>query len=366
MQDLACVGGILVDGNWLYWLEADFDDQSRFQPGTIKRRSLSDGSVTVLADGIKGSGSFTVSDGTLYYTHFGTWHYEANKRWYDADGGVYRIALPPEPTPAHAKAKQEPKPEAKPEAKPAPTAAQVPPSGQEARPAVDIPPCTKDCGTLSWNYHEGIGVPRDYTKAFALARRGCDAGEFSSQPCQILGWYYEAGDGVAKDMAVAISYYNRGCDHDEPWGCAHLGWSYFNGTGVGKDMSAAAGYFKRSCDRASVGCGTLSWMHHEGDGATRDYAQAVMLAKRGCDAAEHVSQPCQVLGYYYEVGHGVAIDHSRALSLYQQSCAAGESWGCAHLGWAYENAVGTTKDPIQAKANLAKACRLGITTVCTR
>src|SRR5205823_2278372 len=59
------------------------------------------------------------------------------------------------------------------------------------------PACERDCGALSWNYHEGIGVPKDYTKAAAIAARGCESGDHAGTgSCQALGFYFELGHGL--------------------------------------------------------------------------------------------------------------------------------------------------------------------------
>ena len=249
-----------------------------------------------------------------------------------------------------------------------PPAAPPPPAAQPPQPpvSVDAAICSGDCGGRSWTLHEGIGVPRDYAKAFALAQHGCEISEFTSQPCQVLGYYYEMGHGVAQDLPRAVALYRKGCDGREAWGCFHLGWSYFNGVGVNKDPAMGARYIGQGCEMGSVGCGTISWMLHEGTGVPRDYTRAVALAQRGCDIKEFASQPCQVLGVYYELGHGVPRDLARAVALYRQGCEGGEGWGCAHLGWSYLNGAGVTKDAVEARRLLDKACAMAIPMACAQ
>lgn len=99
----------------LYWTETRFPHTR--QDGTydgpfvssIKRIALDTGKITILAEGLRGTTSFTIDGDTLFYTESGTQSYQpsTNSTAYHQDGAVFSMSLPARPRAIQAKPTRE-------------------------------------------------------------------------------------------------------------------------------------------------------------------------------------------------------------------------------------------------------------------
>ena len=126
------------------------------------------------------------------------------------------------------------------------------------------------CIAASNMYAGGQGVPADAGRAFAAARRGCDAVPRPS---------------AARDYPRVLSCYN-------------LGLKYEKGTGVPADPAAAAKAYERSFSAAAAFC-------QEGD-----------------------AESCYVAGMSHALGRGTPKDTRRARAVFEKACAAGQKASC--------------------------------------
>lgn len=84
------------------------------------------------------------------------------------------------------------------------------------------------CVNLGVQYGEGRGVPRDYGKAFELAKRACDSSaaapndKHAGAGCHNLAELVRDGTGTKKDRARAIELFRRGCQAEIPDSCQQL------------------------------------------------------------------------------------------------------------------------------------------------
>jgi serine/threonine-protein kinase len=106
------------------------------------------------------------------------------------------------------------------------------------------------CSQLSWIYDNGLGFPKDHSRALTYSNKACDEG--TPVECWESGLAYEMGDnGVAQDYALSAAYMAKACNGGEYVGCGHLGVFYENGEGVPKDADKAKGLLGSACNHGS-------------------------------------------------------------------------------------------------------------------
>lgn len=145
------------------------------------------------------------------------------------------------------------------------------------------------CLEIARMANEGIGSPRDVTKAKGFLRLACDGGSrrachqmltFEPEPatqleidhvighhqlecmesqrrdeCAILGDIYRLGEFVRPDLRRAAILYARACDADDPVGCNNLGAMRALGEGSHHDEAEAKVLFTKACSYGSrEGC----------------------------------------------------------------------------------------------------------------
>jgi len=96
-------------------------------------------------------------------------------------------------------------------------------------------------------YEFGIGVARNYKKAFELYKKAGVEGHSVAKV--YVGYCYERGIGVKKSYARAISIYNDCLTKDEDavnLANLYLGLCYYHGVGVKSDLGKAKQFFKNS------------------------------------------------------------------------------------------------------------------------
>jgi TPR repeat protein len=138
---------------------------------------------------------------------------------------------------------------------------------------------------LAVMYLNGLSVPRDYGKAFLLAR-GAAAGRHIAS-YYLMGYLYENGYGVGRDYREAVKWYEKGARmHGDRKAQAALGTLYTEGLGVPADHAMAVHWFSKAARQG-------------------DAYGAYALARA------------------YETGKGVAADSGRALHWYRKSAEGG-------------------------------------------
>ena len=81
----------------------------------------------------------------------------------------------------------------------------------------------------------------------------CYKGNVSA--CNYLGWLYVEGLGVKKNYSKAFKYFKLACNKENGAGCNNLGILYERGLGVKKNYKKALKFFKISCDKGlNLGC----------------------------------------------------------------------------------------------------------------
>ena len=101
---------------------------------------------------------------------------------------------------------------------------------------------------LGLNYCMGIGVKRDYKKAFKILSAAAEKGHSDAQ--YNLGLLYLNGHGVKKNTADAIKWYRKAAEQGNSLAQFNLGVCYDTGEGVPRDEVEAAKWYRKAAEKA--------------------------------------------------------------------------------------------------------------------
>ena len=139
-----------------------------------------------------------------------------------------------------------------------------------------------------------------------------------------LGVLYMEGLGVEKDYKKAFEYVSQAVADNDPVALDNLGTMYLLGHGVGQDYAKAFELFSKSAEGGNLqGQVDLGIMYNRGLWVKQDYAKAVELYRKAAEKGNASAQT--LLGTMYDGGVGVPQDFRMAIKLYRQAAAQGRS-----------------------------------------
>src|SRR5262249_19698646 len=180
-------------------------------------------------------------------------------------------------------------------------------------------------------------------RAFSLYRRGCDGTRCQHSNlngCVNVGRAYRDGIGVPKDETRAAAVFQEACDRkpdsedvdpesNAARACSLLGALYLAGEGLEKNLVEGRKLSELGCERGdSFGCFNAAVIYSAGSGTERDMARAAIFLDRACVAGD--GEGCRDLGLAYEKGTGGSRDPRRAAELFQKACSLGFEQACAN------------------------------------
>jgi TPR repeat protein len=122
-------------------------------------------------------------------------------------------------------------------------------------------------------YHEGHGVPLNYTEALRWFHRAADQGSPKAQ--YALGYMYDLGQGLPRDYSQAFYWYRKAADQGNSRAQCGLGAMYYEGRGVQQDFGEAARWYRRAADQGHPKAQyDLGYMYEFGEGLTKDLVEA--------------------------------------------------------------------------------------------
>lgn len=213
------------------------------------------------------------------------------------------------------------------------------------------------CVNLGFLYNNGVGLEKDYQKAYEYYKMGCDMK--SGIGCSDVGYLYQNGYGVKKDYSKASKYYKIGCDMKSGLGCLNLGFLHAKGKGVKKSRKLALKYYSLACKLdEDQGCVNMGYAHEKGlKGVKKSYEKAVSYYKKGCKLENGIG--CASVGYMYEKGKGVTKNSKTAAYYYKAACSLRNGRGCAGMGYFYREGIGGfDKDYKKAMNYFMRSCNL--------
>jgi hypothetical protein len=103
---------------------------------------------------------------------------------------------------------------------------------------------------LGSRYHDGKGVPQDYTEAAKWYRLAAEQGHAKAQ--FLLGASYATGKGVPQDYTEAAKWYRLAAEQGNADAQSNLGERYAEGRGVQQDYVQAHKWFNLTVSRFSA------------------------------------------------------------------------------------------------------------------
>jgi TPR repeat protein len=239
-------------------------------------------------------------------------------------------------------------------------------------------------------YHNGLGVPQDYTTArewFEKAAAKDDASAMAN-----LGKLYGRGDGVPQDYAKAREWFERAAAKDNTEAMLSLGKLYGRGDGVPQDYARAREWFEKAAAKDDADAMVSLGKFYVLDGASQDYAKArdwfeKAAAKDNADAmvglgilymqggvpqdypkarewfekaaAKDNAEAMLSLGKLYVQGDGVKQDYATAREWFEKAAAKDEAGAMTYLGALYDSGHGVTQDYANAHEWYEKAAAMG-------
>ncbi|WLR95010.1 caspase family protein [Shinella zoogloeoides] len=169
-------------------------------------------------------------------------------------------------------------------------------------------------------YRKGLGVKKDFAKAFELYQYAAERGHPEDQ--NNVGYMYFQGQGVKQDYAKARVWLEKAANQN--WGASYdkLGLIYLKGLGAKKDMERATDYFQKGSDLG-------------------DRSAMVNLAN------------------LYKSGTGVKQDLKKAFDTYSRAARLGAVAAYVNLGNLFAQGQGVEKDPVEAAFWFTLASREG-------
>ena len=212
-------------------------------------------------------------------------------------------------------------------------------------------------------YYDGIGVPKDYSKAVEWFEKAAIQGNAEAQ--DYLGNCYLDGEGVPKDFTKAVYWYSKAAEQGNAEGQKDLGYCYLYGYGLSLDYTKAFDLFTKAAEQNnSVAKSFLGYCYSYGKGVTEDKAKGVEWYTKAAD--DGLNGALERLVFCYEWGFGVPKDHSKALEYftkvvdqYKEPAEQGDSEAQFQLGRVYYSTFLSTKDYPKAVEWFEKAASQG-------
>jgi TPR repeat protein len=259
------------------------------------------------------------------------------------------------------------------------------------------------CWAVGLAHREGLGTPKDATKADERWKRGCaldhppscaalgDDVAALERHCQ-AGWHSscavlalrkadfsvpEARDvargdcdrGGAESCAWLAGdhdrrrvesepLWRRSCDGNVARACAALGVRLYYRSRDPRVVEDARRAFERGCRLGSLpACADLAEMLRRGEGGPTDEPRGVALHREGCQGGYAPS--CRALA---DLSYG--SNRKEAVDAMERACALRDGEACCRLAWLFGLGAGTKWQPLRAAGFLVRARRFGATLLC--
>ena len=205
-------------------------------------------------------------------------------------------------------------------------------------------------------YHDGEGVPQNYTQAAVWFRKAAEKGNADAQ--YSLGVLYDLGHGVPNDYAQADILFRKAADQGHARAQYNLAYAYRHGQGVEQDSVEAAVWYRKAADQGHAGAQySLGVLYRDGTGVPQDYAQAVAWTRKAAEQGDAAAQ--DNLGLFYDHGQGVTQDHAQAAIWYRKATELGDAHAQFNLAYAYALGQGVTQDDAQSATLFRMAAEQG-------
>jgi len=167
------------------------------------------------------------------------------------------------------------------------------------------------------------------------------AGEADAQ--NSLGCAYHNGDGVPKNYSTAMMWYLKAAEQGDSYAQCNIAVLYRYGLGVTKDLGKAFDWYKKSAEQGNAGAlEALGVFYDFGYGVEKDSKKAAFWYLKAAQKGRATAQ--NNLGSLYEHGNGVEKDIDLAIYWYKKAAFNGSEYGQCNLGILLEEGRGLLQD----------------------
>lgn len=178
---------------------------------------------------------------------------------------------------------------------------------------------------LGFAYQDGIGVNKDYQKAFEYHSKA--AAEGNAAAINALGLIYTHGYGVEKNVDIAMNYFQQALEHGYYNAAVNMAFHYKKGDGINKDLAKALELFEYAALNGHWrGQYEYAKILKDGILCNKDEKLAFKFCFKAASLGEKTAQ--KLLGDMYLEGIGGDTDLRKALI-----------WYCKAAEQEYEDAV---------------------------
>ena len=173
-----------------------------------------------------------------------------------------------------------------------------------------------------------------------------------------MGNLYRKGLGVKKDFAKAFELYLHAAERGHPEDQNNVGFMYFQGQGVKQDYAKARVWLEKAAKQNwGASYDKLGLIYLKGMGTKKDLPRAVEAFQKGIDLGDRSAMVN--LANLYKSGTGVEKDLKKAFDHYSRAARLGAVAAYVNLGLFFENGEGVEKDPVEAAFWFTLASREG-------
>lgn len=209
---------------------------------------------------------------------------------------------------------------------------------------------------LGMSYQDGLGVTRNYEKAFELylkaAKQGLDTAQFN------LHGLYAQGHGVKQNDSISFEWCLKSAKQGLGEAQSAIGVIYIEGKGVGKDVKKSLEWFLKAANQGNGnGLYNVGMMYEHGNGVTLDYLEASKWYLKAAEQGNHASQ--YSLGMMYAKGKKMKRDIKKATYWFMKAALGGDAQAQFNLGHIYGHGFGMMKNEQKAYEWYLKSANQG-------
>jgi hypothetical protein len=205
-------------------------------------------------------------------------------------------------------------------------------------------PCVAGADNGSAETGERQAVTQD--ELFASLLDKADKGD--SQAMLAVGALYEQGVGIPRNLTKALEWYEKAGKAGEAEGFFRTGLCYEVGMGTGIDMARAVEQFERAVSMGSSRAQhKLAALYFFGRGVTKDEAKGLSLLQQAAEAGNGAAAN-ELAGICLGGLFGVAKDPVKAREWLERSAEAGNHEGIKNLAVLLKDGLGQEPAPAEA------------------
>jgi len=190
-------------------------------------------------------------------------------------------------------------------------------------------------------YDQGIGVPRDTTKAVELYTEAVENGDLVA--AYVLGLKYRDGKGVKKNLSAAIDLLTMVCRHGNNRACLDLAKLFMYNTEIDDNYAKALEVLKIGASRGDTNAIIqISNMYRDGNGIVQDAAASEIWQSLFADKTR-VTYECAIADILFNQKNNNA-GLSIAFELYLDAAKCGHIGAQYTVALCYRDGIGTEPD----------------------